>query len=166
MLLHLWDSSGKDTGMGCHFLLQEIYPIQDQTHISASLALQEDSLPTEPYGKPKSIYFCCCCSVAKLCLTLWDPMDCSIPGFPVLTISWNLLKFMSIESVMPSNHLILCLPLLLLPSIFFSIKAFDCVGHNKLWKILKEMGIADHLWGYWYLRLLTSWKQDCQEKYQ
>ena len=38
--------------------------------------------------------------------TLCDPMDCSMPGFPVLTISWSLLKLMSIESVMLSNHLI------------------------------------------------------------
>ena len=41
------------------------------------------------------------------------------------TISWNLLTFMSIESVMPSNHLILCHPLLLLPSVFPSIKVFS-----------------------------------------
>ena len=45
-------------------------------------------------------------------------MDCSMPGFPVLTVSWSLPKFMSIASVMSSNHLILCLRLLLLPSIF------------------------------------------------
>ena len=42
-----------------------------------------------------------------------------------ITISWNLLKLMSIESVMPSNHLILCRPLLLLPSIFPSIRVFS-----------------------------------------
>ena len=41
-----------------------------------------------------------------------------------ITNSWSLLKLMSIESVMPSNHLILCHPLLLLPSIFPSIRAF------------------------------------------
>ena len=41
------------------------------------------------------------------------------------TISWHLLKLMSIESVMPSNHLILCCPLLLLPSIFPSIRIFS-----------------------------------------
>ena len=40
------------------------------------------------------------------------------------TISWSLLKLMSIESLMPSNHLILCRPLLLLPSIFLSIRVF------------------------------------------
>ena len=41
------------------------------------------------------------------------------------TISWSLLKLMSIESVMPSNHLILCLPLLLPPSVFPSIRVFS-----------------------------------------
>ena len=41
------------------------------------------------------------------------------------TISWSLLKFMSIELVIPSNHLILCRPFLLLPSIFPSIKVFS-----------------------------------------
>ena len=46
---------------------------------------------------------CSCCSVAQSCLTLWDPMDCSMPGFPVLPISQSLFKFMSIELVMPSN---------------------------------------------------------------
>ena len=52
-------------------------------------------------------------------------MDCNMLGFPVFTISWSLLKFLSIELVMPSNHLILCHPLLLLPSIFPSIKVFS-----------------------------------------
>ena len=42
-----------------------------------------------------------------------------------ITISWRLLKLMSMESVMPSNHLILCFPLLLLPSIFPSIRVFS-----------------------------------------
>ena len=52
-------------------------------------------------------------------------MDCSITGYLSLTISWSLLKFMSIESVMPSKHLILCHPLLLPPSIFPSIRVFS-----------------------------------------
>ena len=66
-----------------------------------------------------------CCSVGKLCPTLCDPMDISIPGFPVLPISWSMLKFMSPESVMLSNHLILCHPLLLLPLVFPSIRVFS-----------------------------------------
>ena len=66
-----------------------------------------------------------CCSVAKSCPTLCNPMDCSTSGFPGgFTISWSLCKPMSIESVMPSNHLILCHPFLLLPSIFPSIRVF------------------------------------------
>ena len=75
-----------------------------------------------------SLFFpiCCCCSlVTKSCPTLCDPMDTgSTLGFPVPTISWSLPKFMSIESVMPSNYLILCHSLLLLPSIFPSIRVF------------------------------------------
>ena len=61
------------------------------------------------------------CSVAQLCLTLCNPMVCMVS----LSISQNLLKLMSIESVMPSNYLILCHPLPLLPSIFPSIRIFS-----------------------------------------
>ena len=64
-------------------------------------------------------------SVAQLCLTICDPVDCSMPGFPVHHQLWSLIKLMSIESVMPSNHFILCLPLLLPPSIFPSIRVFS-----------------------------------------
>ena len=53
------------------------------------------------------------------------PHRLQYPGLPFLPISWSLLKLMSIESVMPSNHLILCCPLLLLPSIFPSIRVFS-----------------------------------------
>ena len=63
--------------------------------------------------------FGCCCLVTKLCLTLCDPMDCSSPHFLSFTISRSFLRLISIVSVMPSNHLILCCPLLLLPSVFF-----------------------------------------------
>ena len=52
-------------------------------------------------------------------------MDCSTPGFPGLHQLPELLKLMSTESVTPSNRLILCRPLLLLPSIFHSIRAFS-----------------------------------------
>ena len=48
-----------------------------------------------------------------------------MPSFPSLSISRSLLKVISIELVMPSNHLTLCRPLLLLPSIFPSIKVFS-----------------------------------------
>ena len=60
-------------------------------------------------------------SRSVVCSSLW-PMDCSTPGFPVLHCLQSLLILMSIKSVMPSNHLILCCPLLLLPSVFPSIR--------------------------------------------
>ena len=63
-------------------------------------------------------------SVTQSCPNLCDPMECTMPGPLFLTNSRSLLKLMSIESVMPSNHLILCHPLLLLPSIFPSIRTF------------------------------------------
>ena len=69
----------------------------------------------------------CYCSVAKLGLTLCDPMDCMQHSrLPMsFTITQSLLKLMSIESVMPSNFLILCRPLLLPSSIFPSIRVFS-----------------------------------------
>ena len=64
----------------------------------------------------------------KSCPTLWDPMDCSTGSCPS-TISWSLLRLMSIESMISSNHLILC-RLLLLPSIFPSIRV--CSNESAL----------------------------------
>ena len=64
-------------------------------------------------------------SAAQLCLTLCDPMDCSMPGLPVYHHSRSLLKLMSTESMMPSNHLSLCRLLLLLSSTFPSIRVFS-----------------------------------------
>ena len=75
----------------------------------------------------------CCCSVAKSCPTL------SL----FYTISWSLHKLMSIESVMPSNHLILCHPLLLLPSVFLSTMVFSSesalsIRWPKYWSFLRH----------------------------
>ena len=79
-----------------------------------------------------------CCAVMKLCLTLCNPMDCSRPGFPVLHDLPEFAQILSIEAVMPSNLLILCCPLLLLPSIFPSIRVFSsesalCIRWSKYW---------------------------------
>ena len=72
------------------------------------------------------MYGFCCCSIAQLCPTLWDPMDFSMPGFPVhQQVSQSSLKLMYIELVMQSNHLVLCRPLLLLLSTFPSISVFS-----------------------------------------
>ena len=75
-------------------------------------------------------------SVTQSCLTLWDPMDCSTSLS--ITNSWSFLKLISINLVMPSNHLILFCPLLLLPSIFASIRVFSnesilCIRWPKYW---------------------------------
>ena len=67
----------------------------------------------------------CYCLVSQSCLTVCDAMDCSTSGFLSFTISWSLLKLMSIELVMPTNHLILSCPLLPVPSIFSSIRVFS-----------------------------------------
>ena len=77
-------------------------------------------------------------SVTQSSLTLCDPMNCSTPGLPVHHQLSKFTKPMSIESVMPSNHLILCHPLLLLPSIFPSIRVFSnesavCIRWAKYW---------------------------------
>ena len=70
--------------------------------------------------------------------TLCNRMNCSTPGLPVHHNSRSSLKLMSIESVMPSNHLTLCRPLLLLPPIFPSIRVFSnesvlCIRWPKYW---------------------------------
>ena len=64
-------------------------------------------------------------------------MNCSMPGVPVLHCLPSLLKLMSVESVMPSNHLILRCPLLLLPSIFHSIRVIfkGSVSSQKVAKV-------------------------------
>ena len=64
-------------------------------------------------------------SVVQSCPTLCDPMKRSRPGLPVHHQLPDICKLMSIESVRPSNHLILCRPLLLLPLIFPSIRVFS-----------------------------------------
>ena len=77
-------------------------------------------------------------SVAVSCPTVCDPMGCSTPGSSVLHLSQSLLKLMSIESMMPSNHLIFCCPQFLLPSVFPSIRVFSsesglCIRGPSIW---------------------------------
>ena len=64
-------------------------------------------------------------STTQSCLTLVTPWTVAPQAFLSITNSQSLFKLMSIESVMPSNHLILCHPLLLPPSIFPSIRVFS-----------------------------------------
>ena len=64
-------------------------------------------------------------SIAQSCPTLCDPMNRNTPASLSITNPQSPPKLMSIKSVMPSNHLIFCHPLLLLPSIFPSIRVFS-----------------------------------------
>ena len=73
----------------------------------------------------------CCCSVTQSWLTLWNPMNCSTPGFPSFTVSWSLLKLMSTESVMPSDHLILCCP------------------HSPIFSLSQHQGLLQAWWSWW-----------------
>ena len=63
--------------------------------------------------------------VAQSCPTLRDPMDCSMPGLPIHHQLPEFTQTHVLESVMPSNHLILCRPLILLPSTILSIRVFS-----------------------------------------
>ena len=72
------------------------------------------------------------------CVQLWDTMDCSMPGFPVHHQFPEFPQTHVIELVMPSNHLILCRPLLLWPSIIPSIRVISnesvlCIRWPKYW---------------------------------
>ena len=86
-------------------------------------------------------------------------MDCSMPGLPVHHHSWSLLKLMSIESVMSINHLILCRRLLLLPSIFPSIRVFSnesvlCIRWPRFWSFSFSISLSNEYSG------LVSFRMD------
>ena len=99
-------------------------------------------------------------TVAQLCLTLCNSMDCSTPASLSITNSWKLLKLMSIESMMPSNHLILCHSFFCLPSIFLSIRVFSnkldlCIRKPKYWSFSLSISPSSEYSG------LISFRIDC-----
>ena len=102
---------------------------------------------------------------------LCNPMDCSTPGFLSITNSQSLFKLMSIVLVMPSNHLILCCPLFLPPSIFPSIRVFSnesvlCIRWPTYWSFSFNMSPSNEYSGLISLGL-TGWSpcslRDSQE---
>ena len=101
-------------------------------------------------GEDRSVQFS---SVAQLCPTLCNSMDCSMPGLPVHHQLLELaLKLMSIEPVMPSNHLILCHPLLLPPAIFPSSRVFSsesvlCIRWQKYWSFSFSITLSNEYSG-------------------
>ena len=97
-------------------------------------------------------------SVTQSCLTLCHHMNCNMPGIPVHHHLQSSLKLMSIESVMPSNHLILCHPLLLLPSIFPSIRVVAnesalCISWPKYWSFRFSISPSNEYSGLISLRI-------------
>ena len=83
-------------------------------------------------------WFCRPCSVPQSCLLLWPCELAALQASLSFTVFRSLLKLMSIESLMPSNNLIFCHPILLLPSIFLSIRVFSnesalCIRWPKHW---------------------------------
>ena len=76
-----------------------------------------------PVILPRALY--CCCLLAKCVRLFVTPWTAAHQASLSFTVSWSLLKLESTELVMPSNHLILCCPLLFLPSIFPSIRVFS-----------------------------------------
>ena len=102
--------------------------------------------------------FFCWPSVTKLHPTVCNPMDCSTSGFRALHYLQSLLKFMSIELVLPSNQLILCHPLLLLPSIFPSIRVFSneavlCIMWPEYWSFSFNISLSNEYSGLVSLRI-------------
>ena len=99
---------------------------------------------------------CCCCLVAKLCLILHDLMDYKMPGFPVSHHLQCLPKFMSVESVMLSYHLILCHPLL--PSTFSRIRVFSIesalhIRWPKYWRFSFSISPSNEYSGLIYFKI-------------
>ena len=151
-------------GVAISFSRRSSWP-RNQTQVSciagrwfANWAMREAPSPSlEPIFQPASVkdsynilafwvprYLSIVCnqsvsSVTQSCPTLCNPMDCSIQASLSITNSQSLLKLMSTESVMPSNHLILCSPLLLPPSMFLSIRVFSqwVSSSHQVAKVLK-----------------------------
>ena len=119
---------GKNTGVGCHFLFQRIFPTQESNQSPALLTLAGRFFTTELLWKAfpitQSVQFS---SVQWLsCVPLFvTPWIAACQASLSITNSQSSLKLMSIEWVMPSSHLILCRPLLLLPPIPPSIRVFS-----------------------------------------
>ena len=134
-LLCPWDSPGKNTRVGCHTLFHGISPTQGSNLCLLGLLLWQCTTPWFQPAKAltSSVQWLSPVQLFAIPWTAAHQASLSIAN------SWSLLKFMSIESVMPSNHLILCCPLLLSPSIFPSIRVFsnEFSSSHQVAKVLK-----------------------------
>ena len=112
-----------------HYMLAETEALSWQEAITLSLLHFFSTLHSPCFfiWSSKSLHHfdICCCSVAQSCPALCDPMDCSTPGFSALHGLLELAQTHVHWSMMPSNQLFLCHPLLLLPSIFPRIRVLS-----------------------------------------
>ena len=150
-LLHPWDFPGKGTGVGCHFFIQGIFPTQES---SPGLPHCRQTLPSEPLV----LQFNSVQSLSHVRLFAY-PWTAARQASLSIINSQRLLKLLSIKSVMPSNYLILCHPLLLLPSIFPSIRIFLnesalCIRWPKYWNFSLSISASNEY------SALTSFRMD------
>ena len=111
------------------------------------------------------------CWVPKLCLIFWEPTDCSMPASLSFTISWSLLKCMSIESVMPSNILSSVAPFSSCLQSFPSIRVFSsgsalCIRWSKYWPSASASVLPMNIRGWFPLGwtgLISICPRDFQE---
>ena len=128
---------------------------------ASAICIDRPLLPLRAPSHPHPTQFISV-QLLKLRPTLCEPMNSSTPGLPSISTSWSRPKLMSIESVMPSNHLILCRHLLLLPSIFLSIRVFSnesahCIRWPKYWSLSFNISPSNEHPG------LISFRMDCSD---
>ena len=129
----------------------------DWMHLFCLLHWQLDSLALCHLGSPLFCFFIVVqlLSCVHFSMTPWTAAHQATLSF---TISWSLLKLMSIESVMTLNHLILCRPLLLLPSVFPSIRVFSnelafFVRWTKYWRFNFSISPSNEYSGLIFFRI-------------
>ena len=114
-----------------NFRLNWVFCILSDNHFYRRLPFLSSSFSQNPHWMfPFGVIImlktlCCCCSVAVMPQLFATPWIAACQASLSFTVSLNLLRLMSIEWVMPSNYLILCHLLLLLPSVFPSIRVFS-----------------------------------------
>ena len=129
---------------------------------------------TQEYGSRcmrEAGWFCkniCCCSIPESCPTL-TPLTVAYQAPLSTSISQSLLKFVSIELVMPSNHLILCHPLLLLPAVFPSLRVYMIDWNKSLWEVQVQLdtsvSVTPHVWSNYCCSDRVLARLKCQSRY-
>ena len=152
---------------GLRFLLQQLCNHPHKQNIEHSRHFKK--FYSTPQSRPMtttdqiSSYLCCCCSGWQSCLTLVTPWTATCEASLSITVSWSLLKLMCIESVMPSSHLIICHRLLLLLSIFPSIRVFSnestlCNRWPKYWSLSFNISPPKNIQG-WFLSIVLYFSE-------